>query len=270
MTTWRVPEPLRRYVAAGVGYRDRLDPQAVHHGLPSPHATVILAFDDPLDVGWVDTDQGHGQFWMLASGLHDMPALIRTHGRQHGVQLSLTPLGVRALLGVPAGEISRLLVDHADLPLGLDHAAYDAVAGAPDWPSRFAALERHLLGVLARRSRDPLDGVRPEVAESWRLLRTSRGRRRVEDVASSVGWSRRYLAPRFAAEFGVGPKQAARVMRFSHARALAERGTPLADAAARAGYADQAHLSREWRAMAARTPTQWLRDPYHLDDAASA
>lgn len=36
-----------------VGYDDRPDPASVHHGLPGPATTVILSFDEPLDVlGW--------------------------------------------------------------------------------------------------------------------------------------------------------------------------------------------------------------------------
>ena len=88
--------------------------------------------------------------------------------------------------------------------------------------------------------RDPRDAVPPEVTEAWRLLRATGGRCRVDDVARRVGWSRRHLAGRFAAEHGIGPKQAARLMRFEHARGLVLSGGRLADVAARTGYADQA------------------------------
>ncbi|WP_245721656.1 helix-turn-helix domain-containing protein [Nocardia crassostreae] len=50
--------------------------------------------------------------------------------------------------------------------------------------------------------------------------------------------------------FGYGPKTLARILRMQRALALARAGTPLADTAARTGYADQAHLSREIRDFA--------------------
>ena len=34
----------------------------------------------------------------------------------------------------------------------------------------------------------------------------------------------------------------------------------LSDIAAMCGYADQAHLTREWQAMSGYTPTQWRRE----------
>ena len=51
---------LRPYVASLVGYRARLDPRAVHHGLPSPTITVVLSFDEPLDAGWLGRPAGRG------------------------------------------------------------------------------------------------------------------------------------------------------------------------------------------------------------------
>ena len=43
----------------------------------------------------------------------------------------------------------------------------------------------------------------------------------------------------------------------------------LATIAADCGYADQAHMAREWRALAGASPTQWLADerlPFVQDD----
>ena len=65
------------------------------------------------------------------------------------------------------------------------------------------------------------------------------------------------------AEFGVTPKEYQRLVRFEAARGrlVAEHrgGAALAAVAAASGFADQAHLTREWRAMAGCTPTEWLR-----------
>ena len=48
------PHPaLRLFVNAYVGYRHQGAP-AVHHGVAGPSATVILAFDEPIDPAWKD------------------------------------------------------------------------------------------------------------------------------------------------------------------------------------------------------------------------
>jgi AraC-like DNA-binding protein len=103
--------------------------------------------------------------------------------------------------------------------------------------------------------------VRPEVAETWRRLVAARGCVQVGAVAGELGWSRRYLTERFRGEVGLSPKTFARVLRFEHAHELAAARDPLpwGDVAAVSGYADQAHLVRDWREFTGRSPTAWRR-----------
>src|SRR5690606_32137193 len=101
----------------------------------------------------------------------------------------------------------------------------------------------------------------PEVCEAFRLIEASGGRVTVAEVADRVGWSRRHLGERFRQEIGLSPKAAARVVRFHRARRLlATGGRGLAEVAAVAGYADQAHLTREFKDLAGATPTAWLAE----------
>jgi AraC-like DNA-binding protein len=69
-------------------------------------------------------------------------------------------------------------------------------------------------------------------------------------VAAMLGITARQLHRRSLDAFGYGPKLLARVLRMHRALRLARAGTPLAETAARAGYADQAHLSRDVKALA--------------------
>ncbi|WP_091930831.1 helix-turn-helix domain-containing protein [Blastococcus sp. DSM 46786] len=273
------PHPvLRPDVAAALGYRHEGFPPGEHLGLPSPWLTVVLTLDDPLEMAaHPDPAQSPGRFDALVGGLHTRPARIVHPGRQAGIQLSLTPLGARALLGVPAGELASADVALEDLlgPAGGELLA--RVRAADGWPARFAALDQGLL----RRLRDD-DGVPAEVGEAWRLTTAGGGRLRVAQVAARVGWSTRYLERRFRAETGLGPKEAARVVRFDAARralaARVSRGLPpdLAGLAVAAGFSDQAHLTREWTAFSGLAPTRWLaaefgyvQDTSALDSALS-
>ena len=266
----RAPHPRLRGLVSYVGYHHVEPEPGVHHGLPSTSLTVIVAFDEPIDVGWLDERQ-RGRHDTVVSGLHTGPAVVRFDRVQHGVQLALTPRGARQLLGVPAGALAGVLVPLPDV-LGAELAAqaYEAMAVAATWGDRFDVLERHLLGLV---DRHPLVPARPELDQAWRLLARSRGAIRVESLAREVGWSRRHLTGQFTREFGLSPKQVARVVRFEHARRLLPRlgATGLAHVAAAAGYADQQHLNREWRALAGCTPTEWMRQAFpFVQDAARA
>lgn len=73
---------------------------------------------------------------------------------------------------------------------------------------------------------------------------------RVAEVATDLGLSERQLRRRCLAAFGYGPKTLQRVIRFQRAlRAARTPGADLAEVAYRFGYADQAHLAREIRAL---------------------
>jgi AraC-like DNA-binding protein len=268
VTSVFVPHPphpaLRGLVAAAVGYRQEGLAPGTHRGLPSPTLTLVVPLDEPLDVAaHPDPTQAPGRYDALLGGLHTTPALIAHPGRQSGIQLSLTPLGARRLLGLPAGELAALDVDPAEV-LGSTELV-ERVRAAGTWDERFAAAEDVLL--RAAGTGEPA----PEVAEAWRLTLASGGRLRVADVARRVGWSERHLTARFRAETGLGPKQAARVVRFDRARrALAARPRPgLAGLAAATGYADQAHLTRDWRAFTGLSPLGWLAAEFGFvqDDA---
>ena len=255
------PHPaLRPYVAAAVGYRHEGFVPGEHLGLPSPWLTFVVTLDDPLEVAaHADPAQAPGRYDALVGGLHTRPARLVHPGRQAGIQLSLTLAGARALLGRPAGALASLDARLEELLGAPGRELVDRVRAADDWPGRFAAAEHVLLRLLTP------DGSPPgEVAEAWRLTTAAGGRLPVAEVAHRIGWSPRHLEQRFRAETGLSPKEAARVVRFDRARrALAGRvaagGAPdLASLAAAGGFADQAHLTREWRAFSGLPPTRWL------------
>lgn len=99
----RLPHPrLRPFVANYTGYRMAGFEPGTHAGLPSGTLTMIVAFDEKLDV-----EDGHrpghrDAYWAMIGGLHSSPATVHHSGRQHGIQIEITPRGANALFGVPA------------------------------------------------------------------------------------------------------------------------------------------------------------------------
>jgi AraC-like DNA-binding protein len=268
-------EPLRRYVAAYTGYRQRGVPPARHRGLPSPYLTLIFTLDEPLTIAaHPDPRQPPGEFGTLLGGLHSVPALITHAGAQSGIQVALRPLGARALLGLPAGELAELDVPAEAVLGGVCAELRDRVRAAAGWPERFAVLDEILLRRVAAAGALRPDALRPdaagaEVSWAWRQLLREGGALRVSELAAGTGWSGRHLTSRFRAEIGLTPKAAARVIRFDRARKLLVRnlteatpGYRLADLAADCGYFDQAHLAREFRALAGCPPSQWLAEEF--------
>ncbi|MFD3682356.1 helix-turn-helix domain-containing protein, partial [Streptomyces sp. NPDC058613] len=79
----------------------------------------------------------------------------------------------------------------------------------------------------------------------------------VAAVAAAVGLGERRLHRRSLDAFGYGPRTLGRVLRMRRALALARSGMRYAEVAHAAGYADQAHLAREVRALAGTTLTAY-------------
>ncbi|MQY19936.1 helix-turn-helix domain-containing protein [Nocardia macrotermitis] len=261
------PDPrLRPYLGDYVGYRLRGFAPGVHIGMPSTALTVIVTIDEPIELPVsCHPAQSGGRWDALASGLTVRPCLIGHHGYQHGVQLAVTPLGARALFGVPTADLGSWLVDLTDV-LGSSAARLrERMAATDDWSRRFAILDQ----VLLEQAREAT--IEPELRRAWQLLTRSAGQVRVGAVAEEIGWSRRYLGSRFAAEFGITPKDAARLARFEYSHRLlravangvvsdvaAAAVRTLAEVAAASGYYDQAHMAREWRELAGLPPSRWL------------
>jgi AraC-like DNA-binding protein len=260
--------PLRPYVAAAHGYRVPANPTGLHRGLPSRHVSLVVELAGPLRLtGLGGPVAAHG----VVGGLHTRPALIDASVPQDGLQYALTPRGARALLGVPAAELAGRAVDLAALLGPRAGELVERLHAADGWPDRFGLLDSALLRRL-RAGRDRPAQAPAEVAEAWRLVFGTAGRIRVAAVADRVGWGRRHLSERFRLATGLTPKQAVRIARFEAARRLLLAGDRpgLAEVAARCGYADQPHLTREWRAMAGCSVGRWLREelPFVQDDAA--
>jgi AraC-like DNA-binding protein len=269
--THRPAPPLCQFVESAVGYHYAGFEAGVHRGLPSRHLTVIVSFDRPLDMTLPDDQQTPLSLDALAGGLHAAPVTIHHDGVQHGVQLQLTPLGARALLGLPASELAHQVVP-LEAVLGAAPELGDRLATAGSWAERFAALDAVLARAVARNA--PPRPPRPEVTFVFDRLATAAGGLGIESLAHEVGWSRRHLAEQFRREYGLTPKLLARVLRFERARSMltSPLRPALADVAAVCGYADQAHMTHDWVTFAGSSPLSWLAEeqlPFVQDGVAA-
>ncbi|MEU9375898.1 helix-turn-helix domain-containing protein [Streptomyces sp. NPDC048255] len=157
--------------------------------------------------------------------------------------IRLAPGAAPALLGVPAHLLRDRRVELADLwPAREVRRLAGRVAGYGD---PCAGLEE----LAARRAAEagPPDPLAAEVVARLRAGDAVAG------IAAAVGLGERQLRRRSLDAFGYGARTLGRILRLRRALALARSGMPYAEVAAVAGYADQAHLAREVRALAGTT-----------------
>ena len=170
--------------------------------------------------------------------------------------MMLTLPGARLLLGMPLSELGDGLTLTAEI---LGSAAIDItehLLAAPSQEQRLAVLASAVERKFAVAS--PISG---DLTWARARLEASAGRARVAALAAELGCSRKHLTMRFHEQFGMPPKLFARILRFDHAvrHLRADRVTSWADLACTCGYADQAHLAREFRELAGCSPTSLSR-----------
>jgi AraC-like DNA-binding protein len=236
---WPAPAGLRHAIAC---LWAQVTPDA------GPDRDGLVLPDACTDLIW---EQGRGAF---VAGPDTGP--VRTVMKAGTVILGVRfrPSAGGPVLGLPLNELRDQRVDLEDLrrrdamrlpgTLDLDTAAIRTL---------------ELAGALVA------DGD-PDPAATRAAVLLADPRTRAEDVAAEVGLSIRQLRRRCHAVVGYGPKTLQRVLRFRRFVSRLDAGPPagqadhdLAVLAVQAGYADQAHLTRECRDLAGLTPAALAR-----------
>lgn len=130
------------------------------------------------------------------------------------------------------------------------------LVGAADHARRIALVEAFLLARLAPERADPL------ALAAVAAIRRAGGRLRIPDLARALGISQDPLEKRFRRTVGASPKHLASLIRLSTVIADRRRTGDPADWARRviaAGYYDQSHFIREFRAVAGEAPERFFR-----------
>jgi AraC-like DNA-binding protein len=95
-------------------------------------------------------------------------------------------------------------------------------------------------------------GLATEVARQ--LLEDCEGIDRIGDLSTRLGVSRFQLIRAFKDRYGLTPEDYRRQLRVERARALMRSPRTLADIAFSAGFADQSHMTREFRRLTGLSP----------------
>lgn len=253
---WRRPVPpvLRSSVLRMCGFEDTGAALARQREVPFVGVPIILTFGAPYRLsGAENPDLPVYRRAHFVAGPHATYTTTESTGAGWSIQIDLTASGAFMVLGMPQGELTNRI------------ATFDGVVGPPGrrlltdleqaatWNERFGLVERFLLDRQAA-------GPRPDHAVLWSLrqLQASSGQARIGPLARAWAMSHRHFTARFSEQIGLSPKLAARQIRFTSARALLlGSDQSLAGIAAQLGYADQAHLTREFREFAGIPPRRF-------------
>ncbi|QYU67776.1 helix-turn-helix domain-containing protein [Leptolyngbya sp. 15MV] len=242
-----VPPDLRGIVGQALSYREDLPTgRAVwERVLPDGAARIVVDLSQPATLPRI-----------AVVGPRTTAELVRLSGRMEGLSLTLAPVAVRALLGVPVGEIAGRTLPLSELWGAPAESLGARLLEAPHERGRVDLLWAALRARLACGD----DRAPPALLNAMKGV-AERPPERVPDVAASLGLSERRLQQLCRDHFGLSPRSLRQLHRFHRLlRALRSIARPdWAPLALDHGYCDQAHLVREFRRFTGLTPTAYRR-----------
>jgi AraC-like DNA-binding protein len=214
-----------------------------------PHPAVNVVFQ--VQAGEAE----HGEIAGVDTGLFT----VTLHGAGRATGVQFRPGGFRPFWRRPVSELTGR---HLPLPAGPPPAGTAPAApfaAGPVCAGTDAQRCRRLDDLLTAWQPAP-DPATAEVTALVEEIRADRSVLRVDDFARRHGASTRRLQRLFLDHVGVGPKWVIRRYRLQEAIEQAAAG-PLdwSRVAADLGYADQAHLVREFTAVAGVSPAAYAR-----------
>jgi AraC-like DNA-binding protein len=243
---------LRGLVSGLTGYRETV--RGCFRQIEPASLTIplVISFGEPFAIGLGRSPGSNDRFGSFTAGLFAGPVTIDSFGRSDCLQIDFTPLGAHRFFGLPMTELTDRMAGLDDVLGQAGMGLREQLADEPDWQGRFDLIETF---VSARLAAAPAPAG--EVQWAFDRIAATSGRARISSLAKEIGWSRKHLGRRFAAAVGLGPKSVARIIRFNRALALSRVGGNggWAGIAADCGYADQAHLVREFREFSGTSPS---------------
>jgi AraC-like DNA-binding protein len=223
--------------------------------MPDGRAELIFNFADPFEC--LDGGNPQTQPLSLLVGPSRRAMAIRPTGRIDLIGIRFRPEAVTGWLRVSGGELADTALALGEVPAPLEATLAEQLAETSGTRDRLAILGRHLARTTGSSDRRLSAAVDMAMGD---------GRARPESIARRLGMSRRQLGRLFQDRIGIPPKSLGRLGRFQ--RVLRELDgnsrASLAGLAARAGYFDQAHMSRDFRLFAGTTPRRYLREVREL------
>ncbi|HEY8044184.1 MAG TPA: helix-turn-helix domain-containing protein [Streptosporangiaceae bacterium] len=234
---------------------------AVRWDLPpgTAHQQQVLTHPGAnISVGHANGEPGEHQPGPVEARLNGVARGLTTRvlvGQGWTVAAMTRPGGLGAFVSGSAADFTDRVVPLGQA-LGPDEAALlRQVTAEPDEAARVALLAAALEQAVDPDRRVPAG----RVAEVARLAETDRGVRRLADLCDLAGLGPRTLQRMFLQYAGVSPTWVIRRYRLLEAAESVRERKPVswAEIAAGLGYADQAHLTRDFRAATGQTPAAY-------------
>lgn len=218
--------------------------------LPDTSMTLALRYK-----GQVSTGQNGNLPTVVFSGIRESSRQIHYNAGTANLLINFRPGGAAAFFHEPLNELfgQSMPVDWLKNGSSLSFLG-EALAELAGKSEQLALVEKMLIKKLIRQEPDPL------VAAAIQSIHDTDGNHRIAMLAKELYISRDAFEKRFRHATGTSPKHFSSIVRLRKAIGNHVPGRSLTDLALTAGYYDQAHFIREFRAFTGRPPRQFFNE----------
>jgi AraC-like DNA-binding protein len=255
------PAPVLRPFVRALWSLEGDDPApAADRILPDGCMELVFHLGTPFS-SWDDDGREAGQPAALLVGQQTHALRVRPSQRAAVVGVRFHPGGAWPFLRVPQHQLCGRLPALADVSPALARDA-ERLHDARDLGAAVAALASRLAALAVS-----FDRPDRRITACVSAIASSAGAVTVDDLARHCGIGARQLERLFRDTVGLAPRTLGRLARFQAALRACEGGAPLSAAGLSAGYADQAHFTREFRRVSGLTPSAFLAERAPLASA---
>ncbi len=229
--------------------------------IPIGMAEIVITIDD----GEYDI-QANGQWFplpdMLMCGVYNDKVVWRATGTTRKFGIRLKPETLHMLFKAPSSVLYTEYTDFENIVGNNAKRFVEQLAEAPDVATLISRTDAFMQSQLNKHKQE-----HNYLIEAVKLIRSSKGSISVDTICKSVYVSPRQLERRFQKDMGLSPKTYQRLIRFRNVyrdmRSLQTAGG-WAGLSFDLGYADQAHLIRDFKEFTGFKPTELLSNKSHV------
>lgn len=248
---WESPEELSDTIKCfWYNRRDTAEVESTFEVLPDGYAEIIFHFGSPCRISHNGVLQSLPSPFIM--GLLNQPVILSAGNHLEIIAIRCFPWTVFDLLGLSADKDGVHIVAH---PIAQLHHVLDEMVQAGRIDEAITTVKQYFLNTRSHIAPDSM------LFKAGVAMSKARGTMQVSQVAEAAHTTVRTLERKFKQSSGYSVKDVSGLMRFEQVRnhLWLNPDASITGLAHELGYADQSHLSREFRRYSGTTPAAFAK-----------
>jgi AraC-like DNA-binding protein len=250
------PEELKNIVEC-YWFAENSDPTPiVEKIIPDGFTEIIFHYRDPYRIRLKNTWELQSK--NLVAGQIRRHFFLQNTGLAGVIGIKLKPTALTQLYGISQNVLTDRVVDLIDIPELYKGVPKKELLFTNDQEERINILNKYFGAMVSRYKHGMAD-------KAIEMVFAANGMLSVSDITSTLFVTERQLERIFKTSIGLSPKFYCRIIRFNHIfQYMQKENTKWADVFYNAGFYDQSHFIRNFKAFTGEEPSSYLFEMNNL------